>query len=276
MSTPPNAPLDLRPMSIGELLDRTFSLYRNDFWLWIGIAAIPYLIMFGVKLTSTYMVRTGGSAGAVAGLGVMGIGFLAFWLLNMVAQGAVVSAVSQLYTGRSSNVNASYNAAFSRFGAVLAIALLSGMAIGVGTILCIIPGIIMAILFALSLPALLVEKSDVGRAIERSFALGKEAWPTILLIYVLFTVVNFGLVMLLSMPFSLLMLWDPSHAMGWTTAQALGEFLVGTAVSPLLNIAMTLVYFDQRIRREGFDLQMMIAALDVAGQPLPATPPPAV
>lgn len=263
-------------MSIGELLDRTFSLYRNDFWLWIGIAAVPYLIMFGVKLTSTYMVRTGGSAGAVAGLGVMAVGFLAFWLLNMVAQGAVVSAVSQLYTGRSSNVSASYNAAFSRLGAVLAIAVVSALAIGVGTVLCIIPGIIMAILFALALPALLVERSDVGRAIERSFALGKEAWPTILLIYVLFTVVNFGLVMLLSMPFSLLMVWDPAHAMGWTTAQALGEFLVGTGVSPLLNVAMTLVYFDQRIRREGFDLQMMIAALDVAGQPLPATPPPAV
>jgi len=36
------AALDLRPLSLGELLDRTFFLYRRHFLLFVGIAAIPY------------------------------------------------------------------------------------------------------------------------------------------------------------------------------------------------------------------------------------------
>src|SRR2546425_4825838 len=42
--------LDLRPLSIGELLDRTFSLYRRNFLLFVGIAAIPHLLVLAVKL----------------------------------------------------------------------------------------------------------------------------------------------------------------------------------------------------------------------------------
>jgi len=35
------AAIDLRPLSLGEILDRTFSLYRNNFLLFFGITAIP-------------------------------------------------------------------------------------------------------------------------------------------------------------------------------------------------------------------------------------------
>jgi hypothetical protein len=35
------ADLDLRPLSLGEMLDRTFSLYRGHFWLFIGINSVP-------------------------------------------------------------------------------------------------------------------------------------------------------------------------------------------------------------------------------------------
>ena len=39
------AALDLRPLSLGELLDRTFFLYRRHFLLFLGIAAVPYLLV---------------------------------------------------------------------------------------------------------------------------------------------------------------------------------------------------------------------------------------
>jgi len=34
-------PIDLRPLSLGELLDRAFTLYRRHFWLLVGITAVP-------------------------------------------------------------------------------------------------------------------------------------------------------------------------------------------------------------------------------------------
>lgn len=42
--------LDLRPLSLGEVLDRTFSLYRRHFLLFIGIAAIPHLLTLALGL----------------------------------------------------------------------------------------------------------------------------------------------------------------------------------------------------------------------------------
>src|SRR6266851_6073031 len=48
----PMAALDLRPLSLGELLDRTFFLYRRHFLLFVGIAAIPYSFFFVLNLTS--------------------------------------------------------------------------------------------------------------------------------------------------------------------------------------------------------------------------------
>src|ERR1700754_1955505 len=35
---------DLRPLTLGELLDRTFALYRSRFWLFAGIAAVSGVI----------------------------------------------------------------------------------------------------------------------------------------------------------------------------------------------------------------------------------------
>src|SRR5215475_2410940 len=41
----------LRPLSMGELLDRTFYLYRNNFPLFVGITAIPQLVVLTLRLT---------------------------------------------------------------------------------------------------------------------------------------------------------------------------------------------------------------------------------
>src|SRR5580658_4326837 len=41
----PMETVELRPLSLGELLDRTFSLYRRHFWLFVGIMAIPSAFM---------------------------------------------------------------------------------------------------------------------------------------------------------------------------------------------------------------------------------------
>ena len=41
---------DLRPLSVGEILDRTFSLYRQHFVSIVGIAALPQLAILAINL----------------------------------------------------------------------------------------------------------------------------------------------------------------------------------------------------------------------------------
>ena len=50
----------LRPMSTGEILDRTFNLYRNNFVLFAGIAVLPPALMLVVQLIQAGMVATPG------------------------------------------------------------------------------------------------------------------------------------------------------------------------------------------------------------------------
>ena len=51
---------------------------------------------------------------------------------------------------------------------------------------------------------------------------------------------------------------------GWILA-AIGEILPALVTMPLVAIVATLVYFDLRIRTEGFDLQMIAAELARGG-----------
>ena len=64
---------------------------------------------------------------------------------------------------------------------------------------------------------------------------------------------------------------------GWLSELGdLAGFLRHVLVGPLVTIALTLVYYDLRVRKEGFDLQLMVAALGDAGSAPPAAPGSAV
>jgi len=52
---------------------------------------------------------------------------------------------------------------------------------------------------------------------------------------------------------------------------ALGNFASTSLVGPLLTIALTLIYYDERVRKEGFDLQLMMSTLE-GGAPNAAAP----
>ena len=58
------AALDLRPLSLGELLDRTFFLYRRHFLLFVGIAAIPYSFFFVINLATALAPVLAAAAGS--------------------------------------------------------------------------------------------------------------------------------------------------------------------------------------------------------------------
>src|SRR5271155_1657422 len=42
--------MELRPLSTGEILDRTFTLYRRNFLLFLGISAIPHALVLVLNL----------------------------------------------------------------------------------------------------------------------------------------------------------------------------------------------------------------------------------
>ena len=75
--------IDLRPLSLGEILDRTFSLYRRHFLLFLGIAAIPHLLTLALNLVQVFVLQAGrGSTPTRSSNGLMAFGLfgLFVWL----------------------------------------------------------------------------------------------------------------------------------------------------------------------------------------------------
>ncbi len=63
----------------------------------------------------------------------------------------------------------------------------------------------------------------------------------------------------------------------WTALYQVGSFIATTLVTPISTIALTVFYYDLRVRKEAFDLQMMMTTVDNPGM-VAATPgiPPAL
>jgi hypothetical protein len=55
--------------------------------------------------------------------------------------------------------------------------------------------------------------------------------------------------------------------------RSVGSFFAGALAGPIATIAVALVYYDQRIRKEAFDLQWMMDSMAHPAQPLPPDAP---
>ena len=119
-----HAGIQLHPMGIGELLDRSFRLIREYFWLFFLIILIPQGIAFlvgkGLQPFLGGMVVKQAPMAFGAGLGISAIlGGLVFIILQFWAQGALIHAVSETYLGHNTSVGGSYGAMRRLLGRLL-------------------------------------------------------------------------------------------------------------------------------------------------------------
>src|SRR5688572_15495684 len=128
--------LDLRPLTLGELLDRAFSLYRRHFWLFVGLMAIPSLftLVFGIigQVLPEAMKSSAAQADAdpfnmmmlvaVGGLAFV-IFFIGYVVTYMITLGATTIAVSELQVGRTATIAGAYAHVRGQIGRLLVLML---------------------------------------------------------------------------------------------------------------------------------------------------------
>src|SRR5258708_3931914 len=164
MENPVSMETDLRPMSTSQLLDRTFHLYRNNFLLFAGIAALPQALILVMQLVGVLFTRFTGNLSEGAGIAfaciaivsVMGV-FVVYMLGHYVASGATVYAVSQVHFGSPVTIVGSYagirSLAWRIIGASLLILLMITAVVFVAYMITFIPTILAAVLMRGSGPA---------------------------------------------------------------------------------------------------------------------------
>jgi len=163
------AALDLRPLSLGELLDRTFFLYRRHFLLFFGIAAIPYSIFFVVHLVTALLpilagpgdygnMRAARFVTASIGGGLFGfVGAFVGGVAYLFSLGATVYGVSEIYKGRETTIRECLRHVRGKTGIIFGVLILSGLLVIAGLIALVIPGIYLLCRICVAVSAALLE-----------------------------------------------------------------------------------------------------------------------
>lgn len=251
----------LRPLSTSELLDRTFHLYRNHFVLFVGIAAIPQLVVLLLRLVAA---GTAAAGSIISSAFVSIVAALASFVAIEISHAATVIAVSDLHLDRPASISSSYAVAKGSLGRVIGISLAIGFAAGIGMIFLLIPGIYLYLMWSLAIPVTVLEGGGLSTTTNRSQSLTKGSRGRIFVICLLLIILTIVVSVIIELPLELLARIFGNQTVIVSAAQAfsaIGQFISGSLVGPLVTIALTLIYYDQRVRKEGFDLQLMMAAL---------------
>jgi hypothetical protein len=286
------ADLGLRPLTLGEILDRTFSLYRKNFVLFLGITAIPHLLILAASLAQTFFIETPtmpaprfprthfqatGTSTILAIIGGAVLGLVCYVVAYLFSQGATVFAVSELYLGRPTTIGASFGKMRGRVLNLLGVLLLNGLAILAGFFCLIIPGFYVLCRLLTCIPAAVLEDLGPVDSLERSYSLTKDFAGRAFLIYVLYIALTYAATLLFAAPFSftaiLLGMKNADTMRTWMALANVGTFVAGVLVQPVFTIATALFYYDLRIRKEGFDLQFMLNPNDPLAAQAPSIVP---
>lgn len=266
--------LDLRPLSIGEILDRTFSLYRRYFLLFVGISAIPQIFVLALRLAQLLYRPVYPSITTTLWLGLVVL--IAALIAYLLSQGGTVLAVSELYLGRPTTIGESLRRVWDELGSIFGVIFLNGLVVAVGLILLIIPGIYMACRLLVCVPAAMIEKRGARESLERSFDLTRDNAGRAFVILLLSVVLSWAVQMLLSAPLGVMIVLsrhDFAAIRFWTAISEVSSSVGSILVSPILLIATSIYYYDLRVRKEAFDLQIM---LNPESQAAPRTGPPSI
>ncbi len=130
----------------------------------------------------------------------------------------------------------------------------------------------MALRYSLALPACVLENLKARKAIRRSIELSRGARGRIFVLLLLIGVIKIGLVLVTQ--FFVFVAAFRNHGQlgpGISAISQIISFFTNTFLGPIGATGITLFYYDQRIRKEGFDIEWMMQA---AGLTPPAPPAP--
>jgi hypothetical protein len=285
---------ELRPSSLGEILDRTAQMYRSHFLVYFGIAAIAASTVLIPKLIGYLLLSfyTHGNATQFAGMSVLISGLMGLISLLPMAlsMAAIAHAVATNYLGQITTIRQAYSSIRRRwyryvlillatycysFAPVFAAAVATGAVsaavrasfsrnLVVGVLMVMILVAIVAacwwmLRWALAIPASLLEDLKVHRSLKRSAMLTKGSrgriFVMVLLVLAVVTVISYAA----QIPMLFLFFLHKGQLTFATQMfSSFGIFLSSSFVIPIWSIALTLFYYDQRIRKEGYDVEWLM------------------
>lgn len=251
------ATYQFRPLSIGEILDGAFSIYRRIFGTLITIA----IVCQGIPSLLSVYTQLSGGVFFNPGLYLLTVALSGFG--GLFAAGATLRAISETYLGREPSFTSALVYAARKAWRLFVAGLFKSIVVFLAYLLFVIPGIIVACGYAVvAQVAVLEDQRTPSDPLGRSWFLTKGFKGRAFALYFIV------LVLIYIIPFT---------AAGVITAMNPGLFSNPTAIVvvaiatqvlslliyPLYTCVFTLFYYDLRVRKEAFDLEYLGRQLEL-------------
>jgi hypothetical protein len=242
--------LELRPRHGTEIVDASFQLYRRHFRALIMMNAIvnaPFVVLL-------YILREGFFGRPAPSL-ILEVVIIIGLMLGTFSKAAIVLAVSNSYLQGELDTTATLRATLRRFGTILVAVFLKYLLIGLSMLALPLLVYVSARYFAVPATVIL-EGLGVRAGLRRSADLSRDfkrkVCVTLGLPFVLLTIIHLTLVQV------------ASELPGPAILSFVATRVPSLVLAPIPPIITTLLYYDARIRKEGFDIEMMAGELGSA------------
>lgn len=206
------------------ILGEAWQMYRAHAGHLLAIAFVIYLV----------------AAVIAALLGLLGIfgallGSIVLFIALFLVQASLVKAVQDIRDGHADlSIGETMSAATPALGAVIGAGILAGIAITIGLILLIAPGLFLITIWAVIVPAIVIERAGVFASFGRSQQLvrghGWNVFGTLVLLWIILLAVNLILgIVFLVLPAVL--------------RSGLATIVSGTLIAPYIALVVTLMYY---------------------------------
>lgn len=274
----------MQPMSFSQILDGMFSIYRNHFSLFFRITVVYFFIYYAIDKVTMLLIADSLSSGSV---GAMFFTLTATTLLAILVGGALAYTSAQVFLGKSITAGDAYQMAVQKYFPLFVCYLFYIFICTILGVTCI--GLPFSIYLMVrwgqySLPILIEDKPVMG-ALRRSSELVRGVWWRVcgimLAIIVIYFMIQSILINSFGIVFFLLTGMSASQAsgiletiqrvfmptpldIGWQLylLRSFVTIAIEAITLPILTIGSTLLYFDLRIRKDAYDLEVQATQQD--------------
>jgi len=251
----------IKHLSLGGVLDQAISVVKNHFGLLFQImlmTLIPWNILSGViqlsvlptppaKGTPEEMTRYLQSVISYLPM-IYGLAIVGLLIVLPIANAAVIYSVAEIYLGKTVTAVTALKKGLSLIGPLIGTSILMGLAIMLGFVLCLIPGVLFALWYGLSQHVVVLESISGMKALSRSKQLVRPYLGTFLvlgLIVTIITVMVTGGATLIPQPY----------------VQLIVTILVSSILTIFSTAVFVIFYFSCRCGVDNFDLEHLAAAV---------------
>ena len=241
-----------QPMGVRQIFFSALRHYRVNFLKLIGVAA-PGTLIGGLTLQAIWLLFAEiEKTEYLQFISAQYLAFAAFQSLIVTAAGVIV--ISENLLGKLVSVKKAYSRILDSLFPLLGALFLFTFAISIGLIV-VIPGIIVYVWFCLAAPVVIIEREGGFGALRRSRVLVKGFFQKAFILVVSLTGIQTFVAifpLILSLANSSILL---------SSFFSLFSICLLLLIEPFKIVSTTMLYYDLRIRKEGYDLQVLTQEL---------------